>query len=143
MNYTPEPMTLEQVRDMMRAYNPDADEYLGKYIHKQWADAIDAELSKRRQAEPIGFINEADALLLAAQKREGDAWQPIDTLEEDIDFFASEIGSFTRTYLNIGGGYRFNGQCRAFNAFGESFTPTHWMQVPLPPSPDQDSEVSP
>jgi uncharacterized protein YoaH (UPF0181 family) len=52
MTHTVEPMTLEQVRDGIRA--------MGTFPHSvfsKWADAIDAELAKRREAEPVAYIH--------------------------------------------------------------------------------------
>src|ERR1700679_3264535 len=57
MTHTAEPMSLEQVRDGIRA--------MGTFPHSvfsKWADAIDAELAKQREAEPI-YVYEYDSYL--------------------------------------------------------------------------------
>ena len=51
MTHTAEPMTLEQVRDGLRAMKTFPHSMLSK-----WADAIDAELAKQREAEPVAWI---------------------------------------------------------------------------------------
>ena len=42
---------LKRIANELRNYNPAADEYKGKYIHKGWANKIDAALQAKGVAE--------------------------------------------------------------------------------------------
>ena len=56
MTHTAEPMTLTQVRNDIREIEACGGGLTGKGALKQWADAIDAEIAKQSEAEPVAWI---------------------------------------------------------------------------------------
>jgi hypothetical protein len=140
-----------------REYTPENIDLVVAFLRK-----LAKEIEHPIIREPI--IKAADMLeslasSRVAQKRDGDeAWKPIETAPKDrhILLYGEVDGgnrSCDKTLVSaiwVSGG-------EPSDIFGEeggwmvSFTddciaavvdPTHWREKPLPPSPDQDSEVS-
>jgi hypothetical protein len=112
------------------------------------------------RADCAEMLEQLLASQFAAQKRDGDeAWKTIETAPKDrhILLYGEVDGGNRSCDKTVVGAIWVNGG-EPSDIFGEeggwmvSFTddciaavvdPTHWQEKPLPPSPDQDREVSP